>query len=165
MRRNVSELAAGTVVLVVAGAFLAYAVVHTGRSDGGYSLHASFDSVGGLTPGADVRMAGVKVGTVEQTSIDPKTFQAQVTFSVASAIALPKDSSAQVSSAGLLGGPYLSLVPGGDTANIPPGGTVTITQGAVSLEDLLGKFIFNVGDLSSNVGKALEKGLPPAAPK
>jgi len=160
-KRNISELVAGAAVLVVAAGFLGYALAHTGRGGGGgYTLHARFDSIAGLAEGSDVRVAGVKVGSVEVTAIDPKTFQAVVTFSVDSSIQLPKDSSAQIASNGLLGGQYLALAPGGDPTNIPPGGEVTITQGAVSLEDLLGKFIFNVGDLTDSVKKALHQGLP-----
>ena len=158
-RRNISELLAGAVVLVVAIGFLGYAVVNTGHvGGGGYTLHARFDKIDGLAPGSDVRMAGVKVGSVEATRIDPKTFQADVDFTVAHDIQLPTDSSAQVTSSGLLGGVFLALAPGGETAIIPPGGAVTITTGAVSLEDLLGKFIFNVGDLSSAVEKSLRQG-------
>jgi phospholipid/cholesterol/gamma-HCH transport system substrate-binding protein len=166
-QRNYAELAAGAVVLVVAIGFLGYAVAHNGRGGGGgYTLHAHFDSVGGLVAGADVRMSGVRIGTVQSTAIDPATFQAVVTFTVDRAIHLPKDSSAQISSSGLLGGQVLALAPGGDPTDIPPGGEVTITQGAVSLEDLLGKFIFNVGDLTDSVKKALNQGLPGApAPK
>ena len=70
---------------------------------------------------------------------------------------LPVDSSAQVTSDGLLGGKFLALVPGGDDKMLPDGGEVTITQSALSLEDLLGKFIFNVADLSSNVAKSLDQ--------
>jgi phospholipid/cholesterol/gamma-HCH transport system substrate-binding protein len=153
-RRNVAELLTGAVVIAIAVGFLAYAVAGTGRaSASGYELNARFDRIDGLAIGADVRLAGVKVGRVVGERIDPQTFQAIVTFSVDNDIKLPKDSSAQVTTAGLLGGSVLSVVPGGDNATIPPGGTVTITQSAVSLEDLLGKFIFNVSDLTKAVQK------------
>jgi phospholipid/cholesterol/gamma-HCH transport system substrate-binding protein len=153
-RRNVAELLTGAVVIAIAVGFLAYAVAGTGRaSASGYELNARFDRIDGLAIGADVRLAGVKVGRVIGERIDPQTFQAIVTFSVDNDIKLPKDSSAQVTTAGLLGGSVLSVVPGGDNATIPPGGTVTITQSAVSLEDLLGKFIFNVSDLTKAVQK------------
>ena len=151
-RRNAAELLTGAAVIVVAIGFLAYAIVGTGRASAeGYLLHARFDRIDGLAIGADVRLAGVKVGRVVEERIDPQTFQAIVTFSVESDIKLPKDSSAQITTAGLLGGNVLAVVPGGDTATIPSGGTVTITQSAVSLEDLLGKFIFNVSDLTKAV--------------
>jgi len=162
-KRSVSELAAGAVVLLVAGGFLVYAVVNTGRAQsGGDTLHATFDSIDGLSTGSDVRLAGVKVGAVTATTIDDKTFQAKVAFSVPASIHLPTDSSAQITSDGLLGGKYLALMPGGANDTIPNDGTVTITQSAVSLEQLLGKFIFSVTDLASNVQKQL-KGAPESA--
>jgi phospholipid/cholesterol/gamma-HCH transport system substrate-binding protein len=150
-RRNAAELIAGAVVLVVAVGFLGYAVAHTGRIDeSGYTLHASFNAIDGLGVGSDVRLAGVKVGTVRSAGIDTATYQAQVAFTVDSEVKLPKDSSAGVTSDGLLGGKYLALEPGGDTQMIPPGGTVTITQSSISLEQLLGKFIFSAGNLGGD---------------
>jgi phospholipid/cholesterol/gamma-HCH transport system substrate-binding protein len=156
--RNLGELAAGGVVLAVALGFLGYAVANTGRSTmGGITLHAKFDHIDGLAIGSDVRMAGVKVGTISSARVDPETFQAVVTFTLANNIQLPTDSSAEITSDGLLGGKFLSLVPGGDAKTIADGGTVTITQSAASLEELLGKFIFNVSDLTSAVQKSLKE--------
>jgi phospholipid/cholesterol/gamma-HCH transport system substrate-binding protein len=154
-RRNAAEVLAGVLVLVVAAGFLAYALATSGAARvPGYGLSAQFDRIDGLTVGSDVRMAGVKVGAVTATSIDPKTYMAVVDFTVQKDIALPTDSSATIASQSLLGGKYLSLVPGGSEQMIPPGGAVTITQGSVSLEDLLGKFIFSVTDLVSSLQKA-----------
>ena len=148
-QRNVAELAAGAVVLAVAIGFLGYAVANTGRfAASGYTLHARFNAVDGLSAGSDVRLAGVKVGSVTGMHLDPQTYQAVVDFTVAPDIKLPKDSSAAVTSDGLLGGKYLGLQPGGDTAMIPPGGQVTITQSSISIEQLLGRFIFSMGNLS-----------------
>ncbi|HUB16753.1 MAG TPA: outer membrane lipid asymmetry maintenance protein MlaD, partial [Acetobacteraceae bacterium] len=142
-RRNLAEVLTGAVVLLVAAGFLAYAIAHSGRSPaGGYQLYAKFDHIGGLTVGSDVRLAGVKVGSVASTSLDPKTYQAVVGFTVADDVKLPKDSSATITSESLLGGNYLSLSPGGDEAMLQPGQTVTITQGAINVEQLLGNFIF-----------------------
>lgn len=160
-KRRLSELAAGAAVLVVAIGFLGYAVANTGRGTvAGYSLHAKFERIDGLTLGSDVRLAGVKVGTITAAGVDPKTYQAMVTFTVAPNLHLPKDSSAEITSDGLLGGKFLSLVPGGDEKMLADGGEVTITQSAVSLEQLLGKFIFSVGDLASNVQKQLHQDAP-----
>jgi phospholipid/cholesterol/gamma-HCH transport system substrate-binding protein len=153
-RRNAAEVLAGLLVLLVAGGFLAYALATSGASGvSGYPLSAEFDRIDGLTVGSDVRMAGVKIGSVTATSIDPRTYLADVGFTVQKDIQLPTDSSATIASQSLLGGKYLSLVPGGSEQMIPPGGRVTITQGAVSLEDLLGKFIFSVTDLVSSLKK------------
>ncbi|HEX3350440.1 MAG TPA: outer membrane lipid asymmetry maintenance protein MlaD [Acetobacteraceae bacterium] len=156
-RRNNAELSAGLVVIVVAIVFLGYAVASTGHGpSSGYTLTARFNSISGLSTGSDVRLAGVPVGRVTSERIDPSTYQAVITFSVRDDLKLPTDSSAQITSDGLLGGVYLSLSPGGDEKMLPSGGTVQITQGAVSLEELLGKFIFSVSDLSENVRKQLQ---------
>ncbi len=158
-QRSLAETLTGAVVLVVAIGFLGYAVANTGRTVvSGYTLHARFDRIDGLAVGADVRVAGVKVGSVMSARVDPQTFQAEVNFTVQNAVKLPADTSAEVTSDGLLGGKYLSLVPGGDEKTLAAGGTVTITQSAISLEQLLGKFIFSVSNLASEQKK-------PEAPK
>lgn len=150
-QRNAAELVTGAVVLLVAVGFLGYAVANTDRSSSsGYPLHARFDHIDGLGVGTDVRVAGVKVGAVSATRIDPQSYQARVDFTVSNDLKMPKDSSAVITSDGLLGGKYLSLEPGGDTAMLDPGGEVTITQSSISLEQLLGKFIFSAGNLGGS---------------
>jgi phospholipid/cholesterol/gamma-HCH transport system substrate-binding protein len=157
-RRNIAEVLTGAVVLLIAAGFLAYAVAHSGRGiTSGYPLQAKFDHIDGLGVGADVRVAGVKVGSVTEERIDPQSFLAVVTLTVRDDIKLPKDSAAIVTSESLLGGKYLSLQPGGDEALLQPGQTITITQSSVSIEELLGKFIFSM----TNVQKG---GTTPAAP-
>ncbi len=160
-RRNAAEVATGAVVLLVAFGFLGYAIANNGRSAAGdgYTLHAQFDHIDGLPVGADVRVAGVKVGQVMRTTINPKNFLADVAFTVSNAIKLPADSSAAITSSGLLGGDYLSLVAGGDERTLPPGGTITITQSSVNLEDLLGKFIFSANSFA-NAAKGGGGGAP-----
>jgi phospholipid/cholesterol/gamma-HCH transport system substrate-binding protein len=149
-RHGVAETLTGALVLVIALAFLAYAVAHSGRSAGtGYMLQARFDHIDGLTVGSDVRIAGVKVGTVTDERIDPKSFAAIVSLTVRDDIQLPKDTAALIVSESLLGGKYISLSPGGDDADLKPGQTITVTQSSVSLEDLLGKFIFSVTSLNN----------------
>jgi phospholipid/cholesterol/gamma-HCH transport system substrate-binding protein len=149
-RRNFAEVLIGAVVLLVAAGFLAYAIAHSGRSaTSGYLLYARFDHIDGLSVGSDVRVAGVKVGTVASAVIDPKTYQAVVGMTVRDDLKLPKDSSAVITSESLLGGKYLALAPGGDDAMLQPGQDITITQGSINIEDLLGKFIFSAGSLAS----------------
>ncbi|GAN76883.1 outer membrane lipid asymmetry maintenance protein MlaD [Acidisphaera rubrifaciens] len=148
--RNFAEIATGAVVLLAAAGFLGYAVASSGRTTvTGYPLVARFDHIDGLVVGADVRMAGVKVGSVLSEEIDPQTYQAVVRLDVRDGLAVPKDSAAEVTSDGLLGGKYLSISPGGDTAMLKPGEAFNITQGSVSLEQLLGKFIFSISNKSS----------------
>lgn len=157
------EVATGAAVLLVAGGFLVFAVANTGQKLGveGYLLHAVFDHVDGLAPGADVRIAGVKVGSVGGIKLNPKTFQADVTFTVQNNLALTTDSSATISTDGLLGGKYLALASGGEDAMLKPGGTITITQGSVNLEALIGKYIFGgtPGSGKQDAGKSGDSGL------
>lgn len=160
-QRNLTELFAGAVVLLVAAGFLGYAVANTGRSTvSGTTLHAKFERIDGLTVGSDVRLAGVKIGSIAAAAIDPKTFQAMVTFTVLATLKLPRDSSAEITSDGLLGGKFLAIVPGGDDKLLADGAEMTITQSSVSFEQLLGKFIFSVGDLATNVQKSLKEQAP-----
>jgi phospholipid/cholesterol/gamma-HCH transport system substrate-binding protein len=149
-RHGIAETLTGAIVLAVALIFLAYAVAHSGRTAGsGYTLQARFDHIDGLAVGGDVRIAGVKVGTVTDERIDPKTFDAIVSMSVRDDIHLPKDTGASITSESLLGGKYISLSPGGDETALKPGQTITVTQSSVSLEELLGKFIFSVTSLNA----------------
>lgn len=160
-RRSMAEVLTGAIVLLVAAGFLGYAIAHSGRSTApGYTLYARFDHIDGLAVGADVRLAGVKVGSVTAATIDPKNFLATVSFTVRSGIALPKDTSASITSEGLLGGDYLSLSPGGDEATLQPGQTITITQSAVNLEELLGKFIFSASNLATAAKGGAQGGHP-----
>lgn len=162
--RSLAEVLVGAVVLLIAAGFLFYAVVHSGRASvaGGYPLIARFDRIDGLPPGADVRVAGVKVGNVTDMRIDPQTFLAVVTMRVSDAIRLPKDSSARILSEGLMGGNYIALEPGGDEATLQPGQAIPNTQSAMNLVDLIGKFIFS-GATSSGQGQegAASGGTPP----
>jgi phospholipid/cholesterol/gamma-HCH transport system substrate-binding protein len=147
-RRSIAEIIAGALVLGIAAAFLFYAVAHSGRPAAqGITVTARFDRIDGLPPGADVRMSGVKIGAVVDQRIDPETYLAVVTMRVDPRIRLPADTSAEITSDGLLGGRYIALVPGGSDRMIPDGGTIEATQAAVSLEALLGRFIFSVTDL------------------
>jgi len=149
-RHAFAETLTGAAVLLIAGGFLAYAIAHSGRTtSGGYPLQAQFDKIDGLAVGADVRIGGVRVGSVTDERIDPKSFQAIVSLNVQDTIKLPKDTAAIITSESLLGGKYITLAPGGDTTDLQPGATITITQSSVSLEELLGKFIFSATQLTS----------------
>jgi phospholipid/cholesterol/gamma-HCH transport system substrate-binding protein len=161
--RGIAEVLTGAAVLVAAAGFLLFAVTRSGQTAnvGGYKLHARFDHVDGLNPGSDVRIAGVKIGSVLAMVIDPKTFLADVTMTVRDDVHLPKDTSAEVASESLLGGKFLNLSPGGDATDLAPGATITITQSSVSLEQLLGKFIFSAASLTD---KAKETSPPAADP-
>lgn len=167
MGRNLIETIMGAVVLLVAAFFLvfAYRQADIGAVKG-YPVSAAFASVGGLSNGGDVRINGIKVGTVIDQQIDPNTFNAVVHMSISPDIHLPADTVASVDSEGLLGGKFVKLQPGRSAQSIPPGGTITQTRNYESLEEMVGKVIFLATD--SGQGKApavpAEEGTAPAAP-
>ena len=144
MSENTTEVIVGGLVLAVAGFFLFFAGQTTGYGAGSsdnYELTASFRSAEGVSLGTDVRLAGVKIGTVTGMDLNPDTFRADVRFSVDQKIQVPDDSAVAVASEGLLGGTYVEIVPGGSPFNLDPGGEIEDTQGAVSLISLLLKFV------------------------
>jgi phospholipid/cholesterol/gamma-HCH transport system substrate-binding protein len=144
MTGNVIETVMGGVVLVVAAFFLFFAYTTSQvRAVQGYQLTAQFDSVTGIRDGSDVRIAGVKVGSIVSETLDPKTFLADVRMSIDPAYKLPDDTVAEILSAGLLGDKFMALVPGGSEQMIPPGGRIKFTQSPVSLENLIGQMIFS----------------------
>ncbi len=146
MQHNFVETVLGAVVLALAIAFFSWAYGQSTAGDpGGYTLVARFERVDGLEVGADVRVAGIKVGRVLAQEIDPETYRAKVRFSIKAGLELPVDSVASVASAGLLGGKYLAIVPGGEDRMLKPGDEITFTQSAVNLEDLIGRYIFSSG--------------------
>ncbi len=108
-----------------------------------YSLSARFENIGGLKVRAPVRSAGVVVGRVTGISLDAKTFQGVVAMEIQRGYVFPKDSSAKILTAGLLGDQYIGLEPGGDTQNLAAGDVLRQTQSAVVLENLIGQFLFN----------------------
>jgi len=151
-KRNATELLAGAAVLLLAIGFLGYAVANTGRVTlSGYTLHAAFDHADGLNVGSEVRLAGIKVGSVTGAHVNPQSYRAVVDFTVQNAIKLPRDSGAEIQTDGLLGGKFLNLSPGGDEQMLANGDTMTITQGSISIEQLIGKYIF--GGISASQGQ------------
>ena len=148
MAENTSEVVVGGLVLVIAAGFLFYAANATGLTgsvSGRDEYRASFRSVDGVSVGTDVRVAGVKVGSVVSIALNPQTFYADATITVDRGIALPDDSALLVSSEGLLGGNFLELVPGGSATNLEPGAEIEDTQGSVNLLTLLSRFVSGSG--------------------
>ncbi|MBE7620394.1 outer membrane lipid asymmetry maintenance protein MlaD [Gluconacetobacter entanii] len=153
--RKPADLLAGFAVLALLGGFLAYAVIDKGRpAESGYRLNATFAHIDGLAVGSDVRLAGITVGQVVDERVNPKTFAAGVTFTVRPDIKLPDDTAAIITSDSLLGGKYIALSPGGDDRMLKPGATIGETQGSISLEQLLSKFIFSVTDTLTQANQA-----------
>ena len=147
MQRDVIEPIVGALVLVIAAVFAWFAYTTTGLGGRqGYELEAQFNRVGSLATGSDVRVSGIKVGTVTALSLDPKSYDAVVRFSVASGIELSDDSVAQITSEGLLGSQFLSISPGNSDTVLKPGGRIKHSLAPVDLMQLLGKFMFSLGD-------------------
>ncbi|MGR3614433.1 MAG: outer membrane lipid asymmetry maintenance protein MlaD, partial [Paracoccaceae bacterium] len=123
MSQNTSEIIVGGVVLAAAIGFAVYAGQAAGVSSGGsaYDLTASFRSIEGVNVGTDVRLAGVKIGTVTQVALNQETFFADTVFSVKDGVIIPDDSAAVIASEGLLGGNFLEIVPGGSPVNLEAG--------------------------------------------
>jgi phospholipid/cholesterol/gamma-HCH transport system substrate-binding protein len=145
MKHSVIETVLGAVVLFVAGFFLvfSYQTSNVGSVDG-YEVTADFSGIGGLRPGDEVQISGVKVGTVKNVGLDSETYLAKVTMSIEPSVKLPEDTAALISSESLLGGRFLSLEPGGAEELVPPGGRIQYTQAPQNLEQLLGQFIFSM---------------------
>ena len=144
MTRNAVETVMGAVVLVVAAVFLFFAYTTSQvQAVSGYALTARFSNAGSLKTGGDVRISGIKVGSILTEALDPKTFQAVVTMSIDPSVKLSTDSVAQITSSGLLGDNYIAIEPGNEDEMIPAGGTITHTQAAMSLENLIGQVIYS----------------------
>ncbi|WP_375230629.1 outer membrane lipid asymmetry maintenance protein MlaD [Roseobacter sp. S98] len=143
MSENTTEVLTGAAVLAAAVAFVVYAGQVSGFSGGAptYPLEASFRSLEGVSVGTDVRLAGVRVGSVTDVVLNPETYRADTTVSVQRGVEIPDDSAIIISSEGLLGGNFVEIVPGGSPFFYEEGDTIEDTQGAVSLISLLLKFV------------------------
>jgi phospholipid/cholesterol/gamma-HCH transport system substrate-binding protein len=143
MANTSTETIIGAAVLAVAVGFATYLMRAESVSapSGAHELHASFRSAEGVSVGTDVRLAGVKIGTVTGVSLDRTTYRADVRFTVPTDLELASDTQALVSTEGLLGGTYLEIVPGGAPDNLEAGSEVVETQGAISVVTLLMKFV------------------------
>lgn len=142
MPNNVAETLIGAVVVAAAAGFLYYASQSSsfGTVGGSYPLTAKFRTVEGLNVGSDVRMAGVKIGTLTGISLDMQSYQAVTQLAVAEGIEIPDDSDIKVATEGLLGGSFLEITAGGSPLMLESGDEILFTQGAVSLVNLLLKF-------------------------
>jgi phospholipid/cholesterol/gamma-HCH transport system substrate-binding protein len=144
MTSHATEVITGAVVVAAAAGFLLYASQFAGARGSGagfYEMTASFRSVEGVRVGTDVRLGGVKVGSVSALALDPETFRAETRFTVMKTLALPEDTAVAVASEGLLGGSFLELVPGGSPFTLEPGSVIEDTQSSVSLVTLLMRFV------------------------
>ena len=145
MQNSTVETLIGAVVIAIAVLFLvfAYSSSGVGPISGGYEVMARFDRANGVNVGTDVRLSGIKVGTVDRLALDPKSYNAVLTLALDKSVKLPDDSSVRITSDGLLGNQYLSIEPGASNQMIKSGGQIENTQGSIDLIGLLGKTVFS----------------------
>ncbi len=166
MQNGFVETLIGAAVIVVAVGFFYYGYNTTGSGAvAGYEVVARFDRVDGISAGTDVKMSGIKIGTVTSQELDQKTYRALVRMNVRNDIKLPEDSSIKVASEGLLGGAYLAVAPGGSDTMMVAGAEFETTQGSIDLVGLLGQAIFSGASSGSEEKPAASAPAPaPAAP-
>lgn len=151
MQRNWIEAIFGVFVLVIAGLFLQYALTaKNGSNADSYGIQAGFSDVSGISLGTDVRLNGVKIGSVSKIELNPTNYRAEIDFTVRNDIKLASDSIAKIASSGLLGDKYVAIIPGVEDDTLENGGKITQTETSLSLEDMLGKFIFSASTPKSD---------------
>ena len=147
MNKKPVETIMGIVVIFVAAFFLYFAYqVSDLQVVKGYDINARFLKVGGLNVGSDVRINGIKVGTVIAQNLDPEDYVADVKLSISSNIQLPKDSVVSIVSDGLVGNKFIKIEPGKSKEFLQNGDTVANTKDFITLEDMVGEIIFMVTD-------------------
>jgi phospholipid/cholesterol/gamma-HCH transport system substrate-binding protein len=148
---TVETLIGAAVVAIAAGFFLfAYNTSGEGSTANGYALTAEFDNAEGINIGTDVRMAGVKIGTVTGFALNAETYMAHVTLALDGALKLTDDATAKVTSEGLLGSKFISLEQGGSETMLASGDTIVNTQGAVDIWSLISQAMFDRGGKSGD---------------
>ena len=146
MTQRSLETMIGAIVIAIAIGFVWFAYKTTNETGiSGYEVTAVFSRVDGINPGSDVRLSGIRIGTVAALTLNPKTYEAVAQLSIKNGIELPVDSSIKITSSGILGSAYLSISPGGSNRMIPPGGRISNTQGSVDLMGLIGRMITSGG--------------------
>lgn len=143
MKKNLIETLMGAIVLIVAGVFVNTAINSSGvKSESGYELSAQFDRIDGVGVGSDVRIGGIKIGTISGQKLDNETYRAKLELRINNDVKLPTDTSAEIASESLLGGKYISLIPGAMDEYLQAGDEIEFTQSSINIEQLIGKFAF-----------------------
>lgn len=165
MQNNTVETLIGAIVVAVAAAFLYFAYTSTNSAAmDTYELDAKFQRVDGLNVGTDVRLSGIKIGSISAMTLDPRTFQATVHLNIRNDVRLPDDSSIMVTSTGLLGNSYLSVSPGGSDTILAAGSSIRNTQGSVDLMSLIGRFATGSGGAAGANPPPTQKPAPEGHP-
>lgn len=147
LRENLLEAVVGLLVVLIAGWFIWFAWERTGGGAGRDAIRVSalFPAANGVSVGTDVRVAGLKVGSVAAQRLDPESYQAEVVLALDPDVAIPSDSSAAITAEGLLGGTYVALIPGGAGTQLKDGDMIFDTQGSVDMMGLVGSLINRSG--------------------
>jgi len=142
-RENIGEAIVGLLVVILAIWFVMFAWARTGGGErpGSLKVTAIFSNASGIGQGADVRISGLKVGSVTGLALDPQSYQVKVQIALNPDVKLPADSSASVTSEGLLGSNFVQFTPGGSPNMLKSGDVITDTQGSLDLMALIGQFI------------------------
>ena len=147
LRDNAIEALVGLLVVLIAAWFIFHAWQRTGGElRDSFRVTAMFPAANGVSVGTDVRVAGLKVGSVAAQRLDPQSYQAQVTLALNNDLKIPADSSAAITQEGLLGGTYIALLPGGAPTPLKDGDAILDTQGSVDMMSLVGSVINRSGD-------------------
>lgn len=154
MKNNVFEIIVGTFVLCCAVFFLVFSLKKSDISAAStYEVYAKFDNADGISIGSDVKISGVKIGSVADQLLDKNSYRAVLKLDINQDIKLPKDSSVKIVSAGLLGSKYLAIEPGAEEDLIKKGDELQFSQSSVNFEDLLARFIFSSGKKDDSKSK------------
>jgi len=163
MNKNIIETLIGFLVIAVAiyFSFFAYNASNKEVSKDSYSLNINFDRVDGLKEGSLISISGLTIGSVSSLELDPKTYLATAVIAISNEYKIPADSSAEVISAGLLGDKYIAIVPGGSDDYLQDGDLIKYAQGSISIEGLVGKFMFGGAGDEADDSSDEEKSVSP----
>ena len=145
MRSNTFETFIGAIVIILAVSFLFYSFSITdNNAEGTYKIKATFNRIDGIQIGSDVRLSGIKIGSVAKSSLNQTTFEADLVLIIDNSIFIPDDSSAKITMDGLLGSNYISIEPGGSDIYLTDNDYLLYTQGSIDLIGLVGEALFSV---------------------
>ena len=145
MRSNTFETFIGAIVIILAVSFLFYSFSITdNNAEGTYKIKATFNRIDGIQIGSDVRLSGIKIGSVAKSSLNQTTYEADLVLIIDNSIFIPDDSSAKITMDGLLGSNYISIEPGGSDIYLTENDYLLYTQGSIDLIGLVGEALFSV---------------------
>ena len=145
MRSNTFETFIGAIVIILAVSFLFYSFSITdNNSEGTYKIKGTFNRIDGIQIGSDVRLSGIKIGSVAKSSLNQTTYEADLVLVIDDSIYIPDDSSAKITMDGLLGSNYISIEPGGSDIYLTENDYLLYTQGSIDLIGLVGEALFSV---------------------